>query len=555
VASESELRALVRPIVQAAPFGDEEDGQIGRAWKEFLDAYGAQAERVLALEDRYFLLTVLCKRADMAHPWLYARCREVEAQPDGRLDLWAREHYKSTIITFGGIVQEILRDPEITVGIFSHSFSVAKAFLQQIKREFESNQVLKNLFPEVLWQTPGREAPSWSIDGGIVVRRKSNPKEPTVMASGLVDGMPTGAHFKLRVYDDVVTEDSVTTPEQIEKTTNMWSLSDNLGARGPDGTSRSWHAGTRYSFADSYQTMLDMKALVPRIYPATHDGTPDGKPVFMSEAAWAQKRSKQVPSVLACQQLLNPAAGNEAIFDAAWLRYAEIRPATLNVYIMADPASSRKKGSDRTAIPVIGIDAAGNKYLLDGYHHRMKLPERWDCIRGLRRTWMNTPGVQMVKVGYERYGMQSDLDYFEEQMLRDRDSFEITELAWPREGPGSKIDRIQRLVPDWKNGKLWLPKLCVREVDGRMVEYETSNQTKMREISQSFRILKPTRRRDEEGNLYSLNHRLLEEYMVFPFSAHDDFLDAMSRIYDMEPVPPIIIEDGATEPEVYADGT
>lgn len=62
------------------------------------------------------------------------------------------------------------------------------------------------------------------------MRRKSNPKESTVEAWGLVDGQPTGKHFKLLIYDDVVTLESVTSPEMIAKVTNAWALSLNLGA-------------------------------------------------------------------------------------------------------------------------------------------------------------------------------------------------------------------------------------------------------------------------------------------------------------------------------------
>src|ERR1043166_957371 len=113
----------------------------------------------------------------------------------------------------------LVRDPEITVGVFSHIRPAAKKFMRQIKQTFEDHEYLKLLYHDVLWDKPRQDAPKWSEDEGIVVRRRGQQKESTVEAWGLIDGMPTGAHFRLRVYDALVTEKSVTTPEMVAKVT------------------------------------------------------------------------------------------------------------------------------------------------------------------------------------------------------------------------------------------------------------------------------------------------------------------------------------------------
>ena len=76
---------------------------------------------------------------------------------------------------------------------------------------------------------------------------------------------------------------------------------------------------------------------------------------------------------MACQQLLNPIIGSPCFFQARVVDRVGSQAYTLNVYIMVDPAHSKKKESNRTAFAVVGVDANFNKYLLDGACHRMTL--------------------------------------------------------------------------------------------------------------------------------------------------------------------------------------
>jgi hypothetical protein len=737
------------------------------------------------------------------------RCIQV-ARTDG-LYLTGRQHittHNSTIITLAGCVQEIINDPEITIGIFAHTAAIAKKFVAQIRREFETSE-MRMIYPDICWMKPKGEAPIWS-EQAFTIRRKGNPKEATVEGWGVVDGQPTSKHFALRNYDDMVTRESVTTPEQVAKTTSSYELSTNLGTaegrewmvgtryctrgdqrilmgdwshkpiadvrigdtvvgwelrdgkrwlrpakvvnrgvhfcqavnryhldngrsvvctddhkwwRGPHGGgpeyaplglsahvrkdraflnkkcdgrlialrelvdpieedqgrdagwlagffdgegsikknkhhpsgavtitqtmahpelinetrrvlselgfewSEAWHkpsakhwndrcvflinggwreryrflaqiaparfeklAQTLYgqlttrriklskveaagvadvhwletetgnyvvegfcssnSFADTYGDLIGRGIVKPRLYPATHNGKLDGKPVMMTQAQWDKAKVKQLSTVNA-QMLQNPLGGTAKTFHAEWMKPWFVRPAALNVYILADPSRGRTAKSDNTAIAVIGVDAQGNKYFLDGARHRMKLSQRWDQLKHYHKKWSKMPGVMLVKVGYERFGQQSDDEYFQERMRAEKYNFAIHELAWPREGGNSKRDRVERLQPDvqystfffpglvYANGKtcLWEPDIEKGYMSFTPLDGELKVQKMAKDRGQEYLNAKPLMRKDELDKVYDLTRALMEEMLYFPFGTRDDLVDATSRIYDIEALP------------------
>lgn len=451
-------------------------------------------ERLLCQRDLFYLLTAVLGRVDVNRDWLFDRCREVESAPNGYLDLWAREHFKSTLITYGKTIQDILCDPEITVGIFSFNRPTAKAFLRQIKREFESNERLRALFPDIIWENPQREAPKWSEDDGIILRRRGNPKESTVEAWGLVDAQPTSKHFGLMVYDDVVTRDTVT-EGMIPKTNEAWEASLNLGTE--NGSVR--YIGTRWHHNDTYRLILERGAAIERRHAVTLDGTVDGEPVLWSRERVAERRRNMGPYTFGAQMLLDPTADRTHGFLEEWIRHYTGGGdfSRMNKYILGDAANAKKKDSDYTSLVVIGLGDDENYYLLDMVRDRLSLKERGDALFALHRRW------RPQGVGYERYGLMADIDYFGQRMADENYRFVVTEVG----GQLPKADRIRRMIPAFEAGRFLLPEQLIK------VDYEGKHV----DLVQAF---------------------LNNEYRPFPVGLHDDMFDSISRIWDIPTIWP-----------------
>jgi len=444
--------------------------------------------RDLAKKDIFFLLYFGLERVDINHPWLVDRCRDVDELSSNTLDLWAREHYKSTILTYAKPLQELINNPEERIAFFSHTRPIAKGFLRQIKVTLEGDCPLKRWFPDIFWDKPKAQAPKWSEDDGLVVKRKSNAKESSIEAWGMVDGQPTSKHFTIRVYDDTVTKEGVTNVDMIMKTKDAYELSHSLGTDG--GKKRV--VGTHYSFADLYVDLKKIPEYVVRVHPATDNGKAAGNPVFLSPERLQELRVDQGIYVFSCQQLLDPVSEENQTFKKKWL---QTWPAThfnhLNIYILVDPANEKKEQSDYTSIMVVGIGEDRNYYVIDMIRDKLNLTERTIRVMAMHREY------RPLKVGYERYGKDSDVQHIKYVQKEQNYRFHIHELG----GPMPKPDRIRKLIPLFESRRVFLPDRCIK------TNYENVTE----DLTQVF---------------------INEEYLAFPYVLHDDMLDCLARIED-----------------------
>lgn len=444
------------------------------------------AMRALGEQDLYFFVAVILRRGDLMHDWGYERAREVQAEPDGHLDLWSRGTWKSTLITLGLTLQDLAKRKGLAVAIFSYARSAATKFLREIKVQCEQNATLADLWPEIFWRQPEREA-VWSEQGGLFFKRDHVRKEPSVSAWGVVDGQPTGYHFDLMVYDDMVTRESVTA-EMIPKTTEAWEQSLNLAA----DQHRERYIGTRWHYLDTYDTMMTRGAVKPRIRPAVND---DGSSPLWSAEIIEDKRVKMGPLTFAAQILMKPSAGGLNVFNADNLRYYDETPESVasgaNVYMLSDPANAKKKDSDWTFIWVIACRPDQNFYALELLRDRLSLKERIDAYMRLHRKW------RPRAVGIERYGLMADVEALQERQASENYRFPVVELG----GQVAKDDRIARLLPIVGEHRLWLRRSqWYTQYDGVPIDL--------------------------------VNYFVEQEFRLFPAIRFKDGLDSLSRICD-----------------------
>lgn len=448
--------------------------QMAAAPADQREQFSKSVIRELVKTDLFFIVFFITDATPGNVPFVVKACNDIEnSTPDGGLSLtkefhnYARGHFKTAIISIALTVKRIVNDPECCTLVFSFKKPAGEAIVGSVRNTLEK-EIMVQCFPDILYDKPDTESPSWSLQNGIRVKRTSvSRKEHTMSASGLIEGMLTGGHYDHRIYDDVETWDIAKSPDQMNMCFDGFEMSRNLASKG--GTELI--IGTYYSHLGPLVRIRDKKNINGEsmyrtvIKPATHDGTRNGRPVFLSQEELDELK---VDRSFNSQQLCNPTPSDVVKLDSRMLKNIDphFLPKERYKFLIIDQAGGKdtqakgnRKG-DMWSIGLISVrpyldDLGASDCYLEAFEaDQMTHAEAIDTI--IR---MYLDGGFIRAVGVEKVGLSTTEIHIRDALKVQgrRISEETKTLILLRPGGRSTEERVEAAL-QWPlvNGKLYL---------------------------------------------------------------------------------------------------
>jgi len=405
-----------------------------------------------------------------------------------RMYLCHRVFYKTTIVTKVHSLQLLLNFPNIHIVLCHNKQENSSDNLVTVKNFFLTTEI-KRLFPEFI--PDGKE---WGNMSGFSAANRTDlgRTEENIEAIGIETEI-TGRHWDVAKKNDLVTEKSVWTEEQIKKTQD-WDARFNVGHFTDPERKLQDYEGTRYHFADLYSVKLNNPKIKVMTYPLLLDSNPENLTIenIQNPKRFSVEGIKDLMSdmwTFMCQHLLKPEDPARMQFKREMIQYGEAKDA--NFYLFVDPASSRKKRSDYTSMLVVGVDSENKKYIADGIRDKLDTKQRIDEALNLAIKW------SIKGCGWEAISFQTtDVYYLEEERRKRKLFFTIEEI---KSHQVAKEDRIRSLIPEYANHEWFWPS------KGKVVK-----------------------RSSFDGKMYDLTEKLEYEFLQFPLCEHDDLMDTQT---------------------------
>ena len=424
------------------------------------------------------------------------KMRLIGDKPIRNLWLWARGHFKTSIITVAHTLWLIVNNPNIRILMVSYTLDIAKKIFKEVREHFILNNDFRYFFREYCPKANKEGKIEFGSTEELTVSLRTRIlKEPTLKCAGVGTNLTT-LHFDWMKIDDLVTEFSVTNDTQIQASKDYYGSLRQLFDV-PE-IPREDIIGTIYHFNDLYSSVIQKSDEFSKSFIPARDK--NGVVVFHERfSTEGLDKILNDPSVgvyiFNCQYLLNPIDPAKHKFKDAWIEYYDILPDGLAEHILCDPASTKKKTSDYTVIERWGIDKDGVTYLIDGIRDKLSSNERVDLFVSVAKQSKNLKSARYEVLG----GRHGDLENIRIKFLENNLPIEAKETKATN---ASKRDRIeQRLVGQFFSHKVLLP----------------------RNMPKSYIW---------NGKNYDFVKEYLSEFRQFPFSEHDDILDCHSQLFD-----------------------
>lgn len=220
------------------------------------------------------------------HKW-FCRSLTHPIPPYRRMRLIPRGHLKSSIVSEAlPIHMHIQPDPADGVNLYwpgvpgsemntilaGEKKELMASHLRWIASQYESNKLLRGLWPHLCWDNPRRQSKKWNEDE-LILPRKVDYADPSIRVIG-VDGAITGAHCRVLIKDDLVSL-AAANSQTVMMGAIDWHTASRALLAPYEETGLEYIIGTRWAVSDLYSHIMDNDPTVDHITRAiVEDGVP-----------------------------------------------------------------------------------------------------------------------------------------------------------------------------------------------------------------------------------------------------------------------------------------
>jgi len=374
---------------------------------------------------------------------------------------------KTSLLAIAWVIQQILINPNITIRIVTFGWGRSVEINIEIKDHLQNPELIA-LFPDILWANPKKNAPKWGEDA-FTVKRTAVVGGYTVKVDSIMGGI-TGSHCDIIVFDDLHDIENTQTAEQIRKVIqrfrNCRSVLKPGGLRIIIGTV--WKRDDFYAWCGEQGFEIHRRTATYNSKGEECDCDDSDAHPFFPEL-FTIEELRQIKKELgrafyACQYSLQALAEEDIKFTEEMIKYYETDPPYRKIWIFVDPALSRTRKADDSAICIVGKPKNPDEKLKVIKSRGLRVRPRQLIDAMLDEYVYFSQICSDMFLGVEQAQLQYILIEWLKEAMKERDLFFTPEEL--KHGNKPLEERVNRLVPIFENGGIELHRTrCEKLVD------------------------------------------------------------------------------------------